>query len=109
MNRFVERFTSSIVSVLGCHDRVIFHGHLPFGGDNHLNDFVDRVLKIRRMDFLPFVKPLSESLVDHAKQLAQQADAPYLHFETKPDKEKPDEPPPPVVVETSSMICAAWH
>jgi hypothetical protein len=88
MNRFVERFTSSIVSVLGCHDRVIFHGHLPFGGDSHLNDFVDRVLKIRRMDFLPFVKPLSESLVDHAKQLAQAADAPYQHFETKPDKEK---------------------
>ena len=52
MNRFVERFTSSIVAVLGCHDRVIFHGHLPFGGDEHLNRFVDYGLKIRRMDFL---------------------------------------------------------
>lgn len=88
MNRFVERFTSSIVSVLGCHDRVIFHGHLPFGGDEHLNRFVDYGLKMRRMDFLPFLKPLSESLVDHAKQLAHDADAPYQHFETKPDKEK---------------------
>jgi hypothetical protein len=88
MNRFVERFTSSIVSVLGCHDRVIFHGHLPFGGDHHLNDFVDRVLKIKRKAFLPFVKPLSQSLVDHAKALALKADAPYQHFESKPDKEK---------------------
>jgi len=88
MNRFVERFTSSIVSVLGCHDRVIFRGHLPFGGDENLNRFVDYALKIKRKDFLPFLEPLSESLVDHAKDLAQHANAPYRHFEAKPDKEK---------------------
>ena len=89
MNRFVERFTSSIVSVLGCHDRVIFHGHLPFGGDHHLNDFVDRVLKIKRKDFLPFVKPLSQSLVDHAKALALKAERALSTLrEAKPNKEK---------------------
>jgi hypothetical protein len=59
MNRFVERFTSSIVAVLGCHDRVIFHGHFPFGGDEHLNGFVDYGLRIKRMDFLPFVEASS--------------------------------------------------
>jgi hypothetical protein len=88
MNRFVERFTSSIVSVLGCHDRVIFRGHLPFGGDEHLNRFVDYALKIKRKDFIPFVEPLSQSLVDHAQALAKDADAPYQHFEAKPDKDK---------------------
>ena len=88
MNRFVERFTSSIVSVLGCHDRVIFHGHLPFGGDDHLNRFIDHGLKIKRKDFLPFVEPLSQNLVDHAQQLAKNASAPYHYFEAKPDKEK---------------------
>jgi hypothetical protein len=88
MNRFVERFTSSIVSVLACHDRVIFHGHLPFGGDKHLNRFVDYGLKIKRKDFLPFLEPLSESLVEQAQLLARNADAPYQHFETKPDKDK---------------------
>jgi hypothetical protein len=67
MNRFVERFTSSIVSVLGCHDRVIFRGYLPFGGDDHLNRFVDYGLKIKRKDFIPFLEPLSESLVDHVE------------------------------------------
>jgi hypothetical protein len=88
MNRFVERFTSSIVSVLGCHDRVIFHGHLPFGGDDYLNRFVDYGLKIKRKDFLPFVEPFSQSLVDFAQTFAQQADAPYRFFNDKPDKEK---------------------
>jgi len=88
MNRFVERFTSSIVSVLACHDRVIFRGHLPFGGDEHLNRFVDYALKIKRKDFLPFVEPLSQSLVDNAHALASNANAPYHHFEAKPDKEK---------------------
>ena len=33
---FTEKFAPSIVSVLGCHDRVIFKGHLPFGRDEHL-------------------------------------------------------------------------
>jgi len=88
MNRFVERFTSSIVSVLGCHDRVIFHGHLPFGGDEHLNRFVDYGLNMKRKDFLPFLEPLSQRLVDHAQALAKQADVPYRYFEKKPDKEK---------------------
>ena len=88
MNRFVERFTSSIVSVLGCHDRVIFRGYLPFGGDDHLNRFVDYGLKIKRKDFIPFLEPLSESLVDHAQAMANDADVPYHHFDAKPDKEK---------------------
>lgn len=88
MNRFEERFTSAIVSTLGCHDRVVFRGHLPFGGDEHLNRFVDYALKIKRKDFIPFVEPLSQSLVDHAQALAKDADAPYHHFEAKPDKEK---------------------
>ena len=88
MNRFVERFTSSIVSTLSCHDRVIFRGHLPFGGDEHLNRFVDYALKIKRKDFIPFVEPLSQSLVEYAQTMAKNADAPYCPFETKPDKEK---------------------
>jgi hypothetical protein len=73
MNRFVERFTSSIVAVLGCHDRVIFHGHLPFGGDEHLNRFVDHALKIKRKDFRPWVEERSQLLVDHAQAMAQKA------------------------------------
>ena len=63
MNRLVERFTSVIVAVLACHDRVIFHGHLPFGGDDHLNRFVDYALKIKRKDFLPFVEQQSRRLL----------------------------------------------
>jgi hypothetical protein len=88
MNRFVERFASSIVAVLACHDRVIFHGHLPFGGDDHLNRFVDYGLKIKRKDFLPFVEQQSQLLVDHAKATAQQADAPYEFLHGKHHKEQ---------------------
>ncbi len=31
---FTEKFAASIVSVLGCHDRVIFKGYLPFGRES---------------------------------------------------------------------------
>lgn len=74
---FTEKFASSIVSVLGCHDRVIFKGYLPFGGDGHLNSWVDQQLKMRRMDFLPFVEKQSQVLVDHAKAQAERAGIPF--------------------------------
>lgn len=88
MNRFVERFAASIVAVLGCHDRVIFHGHLPFGSHDHLNAFVDYRLKIKRKDFLPFVEQQSQRLVDHAKQLAQHANVPYEFLQGPHHKEQ---------------------
>lgn len=86
--RFTEQFAAAIVSVLRCHDRVIFKGYLPFGGDGHLNNWVDGALKIRRKDFLPFVEQQSQALVEHAKKTAQQAEAPYRHLQGKCSKEK---------------------
>ncbi len=85
---FTEKFASSIVSALHCHDRVIFKGYLPFGRDNHLNGWVDGCLKMRRKDFLPFVEKQSQALVDHAREQAQNAGVPYLRLEGRSKKEK---------------------
>src|SRR5271156_3082468 len=81
---FTEKFASSIVAVLGCHDRVILKGYLPFGRDQHLNYWVDRCLKIRRKDFLPFLEKQSQVLVDHARAQAAQAGVPYQRLEGRP-------------------------
>ena len=48
LSRFVTKFTSLIVAVLSCFDRVIFKGHLPITNGPALEGFVDHVLKIRR-------------------------------------------------------------
>jgi hypothetical protein len=85
---FTEKFAASIVSVLGCHDRVIFKGYLPFNRDGHLNGWVDHSLKMRRKDFLPFVEKQSQALVDHAKTEADKAGVPFQRLEGKPKKEK---------------------
>src|SRR5258708_11647102 len=85
---FTQKFASSIVSVLGCHDRVIFKGYLPFGRDEHLNGWVDGCLKMRRMDFLPFVEKQSQAIVDHAKAQAAKAGVPYQPLEGRPKKQK---------------------
>lgn len=74
--RFTQKF-ASIVAVLGCQDRVIFKGYLPFGRDNHLNGWVDGHLKIRRKDFLPWVQQQSQALVEHAQKQAEQAGVLY--------------------------------
>ena len=74
---FLSKFANVIVTILGCFDRVIFKGYLPFYDDKHLNDFVDFHLKRRRKDFLPWLEQHSQSLVDHGKALAEQAGRPY--------------------------------
>jgi hypothetical protein len=88
MNDFVKKFAQVIVGTLSCFDRVIFKGHLPFGGDAHLNSFVDNVLGIRRKDFIPMLEKLSHRLVEHAKGLAQQAGRPYEYRQGKFRKER---------------------
>ncbi len=85
---FEQRFADSIVSILSCPDRVIFKGHLPFGGDGHLNRFVDDSLKMLRKDFLPFVEEQSEALVVHARTVAEKAGAPYQYLQGRHNKEK---------------------
>lgn len=85
--QFVAKFADSIVATLSCVDRLIFKGYLPFGGDQQLNEFVDR-LGIRRKDFLPRLLELSERLIEHAKSAAAQAKAPYHYLQGRHSKEK---------------------
>ena len=49
LSRFVAKFTSLIVAVLSCFDRVIFKGHLALAAPCELEYFVDCVLKVRRV------------------------------------------------------------
>ena len=88
LSRFVAKFTSLIVTVLSCFDRVIFKGHLPIAYESALEQFVDHVLKIRRDDFMDFAQEQSETLVDHAKRMAQQADAEYRFLQGTHRKDK---------------------
>src|SRR5262245_16168328 len=88
LSRFVTKFTSLIVAVLSCFDRVIFKGHLPISNDAALEAFVDHVLKIRRKDFMAFAQEKSQTLVDHAKRLAQQAGAEFRFLQGSHRKDK---------------------
>jgi hypothetical protein len=88
LSRFVTKFTNLIVAVLSCFDRVIFKGHLPINNGKALEGFVDHVLKIRRKDFMAFAEQQSETLVDHAKRMAQEAGVEYQHLQGKVRKDK---------------------
>jgi hypothetical protein len=86
-NAFLVKFASSIIAVLGCHDRVIFKGYLPFSNEAHLNRFVDHRLGIKRKDFLAFAEEKSARLVTHAKDFAAAHDAPYVYLQGRHRKE----------------------
>ena len=88
LSRFIIKFTSLIVAVLSCFDRVIFKGYLPITNATSLEGFVDCVLKIRRCDFMAFAEEQSRALVDFAKQLAQQAGAEYQFLQGYHRKDK---------------------
>lgn len=78
LSRFVSKFTSLIVAVLGCFDRVIFKGHLALAAPPELEYFVDCVLKLRRTDFMKTNAPqYSDRLVQHAQAWAQRAGRTY--------------------------------
>jgi hypothetical protein len=86
-NPFLVKFASSIIAVLGCQDRVIFKGHLPFSDEAHLNRFVDHSLRIKRKDFLAFAKDKADKLITHAKDLADRHGAPYVYLQGRHRKE----------------------
>lgn len=78
LSRFVSKFTSLIVAVLGCFDRVIFKGHLALAAPSELEYFVDCVLKLRRTDFMKTNAPqYSDRLVEHAKAWARKVGRTY--------------------------------
>jgi hypothetical protein len=80
LSRFITKFTSLIVAVLSCFDRVIFKGHLALAAPCELEYFVDRVLKVRRSDFMKTLAPqYSDRLVAHAQNLAQEAGRTYVY------------------------------
>jgi hypothetical protein len=87
-NPFLVKFASSIIAVLGCHDRIIFKGHLPFSTEAHLNRFVDHSLRIKRKDFLAFAEQKAELLVSNAKAFASREGAPYVYLQGRHRKEE---------------------
>jgi hypothetical protein len=78
LSRFLTKFTSLIVAVLSCFDRVIFKGHLALAAPSELERFVDFTLKVRRGDFMKTIAPqYSDRLVKHAQAWAQKAGRTY--------------------------------
>ena len=88
LSRFVTKFTSLIVAVLSCFDRVLFKGHLPITNGPALEGFVDHVLKIRRCDFMAFAEGQSDTVVDHAKRMAEEAGVEYRFLQGSHRKDK---------------------
>jgi hypothetical protein len=80
LSRFVAKFTSLIVAVLSCFDRIIFKGHLALSAPCKLEYFVDCVLKVRRSHFMKTLAPqYSDRLVVHARNWAAKSGRTYAY------------------------------
>jgi hypothetical protein len=84
----VAKFSSLLVWVLSCFDRVIFKGHLPISRPREFEKFVDYHLKMRRCDFLKTTAPQwSERIVEHAKDYAEQHGRLFEYRQGEVDKD----------------------
>jgi hypothetical protein len=85
---FHTKFTTLISWILSCFDRVLFKGHLPISRPSDFERFVDRVLKIRRADFMKTLGPQwSDRLVKHSKSLAEQSSRLWEYHAGEVDKD----------------------
>jgi hypothetical protein len=88
VDAFVHTHADNSTGALGCFDRALFKGPLPFGDDASLNPFVDHVLHRRRKDFSDSLGPQSGALVGHAQRQAEQHGAPCRYLPGAHDKAK---------------------
>ena len=84
---FESKHAAQVAATLGCFDRVIFKGYLPFCHEHGLHYLVDHVLQMKRKDFLGFAEQQSNRLVEHAQQVAQHARVAYQYLQGEHDKE----------------------
>ena len=83
LSRFITKFTSVIVAVLSCFDRVIFKGHLALASPRELEYFVDCVLKVRRCDFMKIIGPSTPTVWSSMPKNARKAGRTYIYLTGK--------------------------
>ncbi len=88
LSRFVTKFTSLIVAVLSCFDRVIFKGHLPSPTDRPSKGSSTTSSRSDATTSWTSLEQQSETLVDHAKRPAQEAGAEYRFLQGVHRKDK---------------------
>jgi hypothetical protein len=85
---FLKQYNPLIAFTLECFDRVICKGHLqPLTYVAGMCQFVDRTLRIKRMDFMPWAEQQSQRIIAHAEKLAQEAQCPYEFVRGKQRKD----------------------
>jgi hypothetical protein len=80
METFFEKHAGTLQGVLSGFDRILFRGLLfPLVYPQGFDGFV-RGHGVRYEDFTPFVRRVSDHLVDHAKELAESQGRPYQYI-----------------------------
>lgn len=80
MQEFLKRHEGQILGVLAGFDRVLFRGSaVDIGYAKGMNQRLFE-LGIRYDRFFSFVKRISQTIKDHAQQLAERTGRPYLHL-----------------------------
>src|SRR5262249_10914207 len=86
VNSFVHKHADKITGMLGCFDRLLLKGYLPFSYPRGMEGFLSRH-HILIKDFPKLAKEQSTLLKEHARQMAEQAGRPVIHVPYQVRKE----------------------
>lgn len=87
MESFVHKHADKITGILGCFDRMILKGYLPFGHARGMEGFLFQQ-NILIKHFPKLAKEQSSRLKEHARQMAAQAGRPIIPVAYKVRKEE---------------------
>lgn len=86
MESFVQHHAAKIIGTLGCFDRLIFKGYLPFSYPKSMEGFLDQQ-DILLKELPALAKEQSQKLKAHAQEVAQKAGRPFIRLEKRIRKE----------------------
>lgn len=82
MQSFIQQHADKITGVLGCVDRLIFKGHLPFSYPQGMENLLD-AHGVLLKNFKHFAPAQAQILKEHALALAKEASRPYQYLKGK--------------------------
>ena len=87
MEQFIVKHQDKIMGMISCFDRMVFKGYLPISYPESMERFLNRQ-GILFKDFKRFVSLCSDTVKDHAIEVARKAGRPFEYLNTPVRKEE---------------------
>ncbi len=87
MEQFIVKHQDKITGMISCFDRIVFKGYLPISYAESMERFLDR-RGVLLKNFKHFASLCSDTVSDHAREVARKAGRPFIYLNAPVRKEE---------------------